>query len=134
MLFSERKRAKGGRLKRDRVRGTKRTWRACPHQVRRSSHLCSRDNRLFPTFLHHAKLVSGPIYSRPVYPRRIPGTKSRLRKRHVIIANRAAQSGGMGGRGRGKERGQAHLHFCNKQTSVPEGSLGAPSSISIILS
>lgn len=29
------------------------------------NHLCSA-NRLFPTFLQHAKLVSGPIYPRPV--------------------------------------------------------------------
>lgn len=29
------------------------------------SHLCPA-NRLFPTFLQHAKLVSGPIYPRPV--------------------------------------------------------------------
>lgn len=50
------------------------------------------DNRLFPTFLQHAKLISGPIYTRPVSAIHTEHERSRLRKRYIIIARRVKKS------------------------------------------
>lgn len=72
-----------------------------------------RDNRLFPTFLQHAKLVSGPIYPRPASAIRTEHEKSTTKAIHYNCISRASERGHVGPLG--GDNGESHLHFCNNQ-------------------
>lgn len=103
------------------------------------SHLCPA-NRLFPTFLQHAKLVSGPIYPRPVsaiHTKHEKLTTKAIRYncivhssvKRVIVAVVCLKVGDSGRRGEGIVSGTSAI-----SNHIVRGSIGAPSSISIILS